>query len=354
MDKKILSAAIIAAMAAPVVAVADTTLYGQIDLSMDSVDMDNPGAGVNGDDINMNSNNSRIGVKGSEDLGNGLSAIYQLEYQVDPTGNDTNAGAISTGRDQWLGLNGGFGKVRFGTMATLYKSTGSLVDPMWDTALQGRTNGLASNLHNDDGANGEGRATNTIGYDTPDFNGLSAGLTYSFDDACGVGTTAAGCADDDSYSLGAKYANGPAVVFADYITSDQGDSDDAWKVGGSYQFGDIGVYGQYEGDGGLISQMGSLGSPGTITAGNTTEDADLWQLGASYTMGSAMLYAAYAQGDDNNVTTDDDQAYDAWILAGKYSLSKRTMTYAGFTQVSEDCTGCGETDHFALGMRHSF
>lgn len=349
MDKKILSAAIIAALAAPVAAVADTTLYGQVDLSMNAQDID--GAS---DDINMASNNSRIGIKGSEDLGGGLSAIFQLEYQVDPTGGDTAASGITAGRDQWIGLDGGFGKVRFGTMSTMYKSTGSLVDPLWDSSLQGRSVGMASELHNRDGSNGEGRATNTIGYDTPDFNGLSAGATYSFDENCTAASPSPCVDDDDSYSVGGKYANGPVTAFVDYVTSDRGDSDDAWKVGGKYSFGDAAVYGQYEVDGGLISDLNGAGGSSEIQTGNTTEDADVWMLGGSYALGSATLVAQYGQGDDNNVAADGDNGYSSWTLAGMYNFSKRTMSYAGFNQISEDCAGCGETDTFSVGMRHKF
>ncbi|MFZ5620384.1 MAG: porin [Pseudomonadota bacterium] len=347
MDKKILSAAIAGALAGSMAfaANADVTLYGQVDVSIDSLDVDNLGAGVNGDDINMNSNQSAIGVKGSEDLGNGLKAIFMLEYQIDPTGNDTAASGFS-GRDQWVGLQGGFGKLRFGTMSTTYKASGAMIDPFYRTSFQGRNWGLQSALHLGDGANGEGRATNAIGYDTPDFNGLSGAVTYSFDDACSVGS-AAGCADDDSYSLGARYKNGPALVFADYVTSDQGGADDAWKVGGKYSFGAATVYGQYESDGGLIAN----GVPGDQTAAEN-EGADVWHLAASYTMGNAMVYAGYGQGDDDDAAGNTE--YDTWTIAGMYNFSKRTMVYGGFQQVSEDCTGCGETDHFGVGMRHKF
>lgn len=349
MDKKILSTAIAGVLAGSMAfaANADVTLYGFVDLSLDSVDMDDPGVGANGDDINMNSNQSAIGVKGSEDLGNGLKAIFLLEYQIDPTGSDTAASGFS-GRDQWLGLQGGFGKVRFGTMSTTYKASGAMIDPFYRTSFQGRVAGLQSALHLGDGGDGEGRATNAIGYDTPDFNGLSGALTYSFDEECAVGTLAAGCPDDDSYSLGARYKNGPALVFADYVTSDQGGADDAWKVGGSYSFGDAAVYGQFESDGGLIAN----GVPGDSSAAEN-EGADVWHLAASYTMGNAMLYAGYGQGDDDDDTAENTE-YDVWTLAGIYNFSKRTMTYAGFTQISEDCTGCGETDHFGVGMRHKF
>lgn len=348
MDKKILST-VIAGMIAGTMAVAanaDVSLYGQVDLSLDAVDTDNTDAGAKGDDINMNSNKSRIGIKGSEDLGNGLNAIFQLEYEIDPSGTDTAAQNLSTGgRDQWLGLEGGFGKVRFGTMSTQYKSTGKSVDPMWDTAFDSRNTGLASGLHSGAGSNGEGRTTNAIGFDTANYSGFSAGATYSFDDACPQGTVGP-CADDDAYSLGAKYSNGPILAFVDYVTSDKGDADDATKIGGSYNFGDAAVYGAYEFDGGMISSRGG--------AGNSVEDADLWQIGGSYTMGSAMLYAGYGQGDDNNVVADGDQGYNAWTVAGTYNFSKRTKSYVGFTQQSLDCAGCGENDQFSVGMQHKF
>lgn len=337
MDKKILSTAIAGVLAGSMAfaANADVTLYGQIDLSIDSIDID--GAG---DDINMNSNTTAIGVKGSEDLGNGLKAIFLLEYQTDASGT-TSAQGLNGGRDQWIGLEGSFGKLRFGTMSTTYKSSGAMIDPLYRTSFEGRSWGLQSALHSGSGDNGQGRATNAIGYDTPDFNGLSAAATYSFDDSCNA-TTVACANDDDSYSLGARYKNGSALVFVDYVTSDQGGNDDAWKIGGKYGFGDITVYGQYEADGGLIAD----GVPGSAT----NEDADVWHLGASYTMGNAMLYAAYGQGDDDADVGNTE--YDVWTIAGTYSFSKRTMAYAGFQQVDEDVAG--ETDHFGIGMRHKF
>lgn len=344
MDKKILSTAIAGVLAGSMAfaANADVTLYGQVDLSIDAVDID--GAG---DDINMNSNTSAIGVKGSEDLGNGLSAIFLLEYQTDVSGNDTAAGSVTTGRDQWIGLKGGFGKVRFGTMSTTYKSSGAMIDPLYRTSFQGRSWGMQSSLHSGDGADGEGRATNAIGFDTADYNGLSAAATYSFDDNCNAASVQPCSPDDDSYSLGARYKNGPALVFADYVTSDQGGADDAWKVGGSYSFGDAAVYGQFESDGGLIAN----GVPGDPSAAEN-EGMDIWHLAGSYTMGNALLYAGYGQGDDDDAAGNTE--YSVWTIAGIYNFSKRTMTYAGFQQVSEDCTGCGETDHFGVGMRHKF
>lgn len=363
MNQKILSAAIAGALAGSMAfaANADVTLYGQVDLSLDARDID----GAN-DDINMNSNQSAIGVKGSEDLGNGLKAIFQLEYEVDPSGDDSSTNTFSSGnssvqgRDQWIGLQGNFGKVRFGTASTTYKAHSAAIDPFYRTSLQGRNNGLQSRLHSMAGANGEGRMTNAIHYDTPDFNGFGASANYSFDDSCNA-TSGPTCVDDDAYSLGAKYSNGPLYAFVSYVTSDKGGDDDATQIGGKYSFGDFAVYAQYEIDGGLIG--------GNTAAVNQSNDgADLWHIGGSFTMGNAMVYAAYGQGDDDSSATFNTE-YDAWTIAGMYNFSKRTMAYAGFNQVSCDAGGwsnnatssCanvgasgGENDIFTLGMRHKF
>lgn len=372
MDKKILSTAIAGVLAGSMAfaANADVTLYGQIDVSVDAVDID--GAG---DDINMNSNTSALGVKGSEDLGNGLKAIFQLEFQTDVSGNDTDPGSVNTGRDQWLGLQGDFGKIRLGTASTTYKASGAKIDPIYRTSLQGRSHGLQSRLHSGDGANGEGRMTNGIFYSTPDFNGLSASAEYSFDDTCNAASAQPCLPDDDAYGMGAQYKNGPALAYVSYITSDKGGDDDATKIGGSYSFGDAALFAQYEIDGGLIggNSTSSTAATGIAGSGNngsingTVDGADLWHVGGSYTMGNAMLYAAYGQGDDSSAAANTE--YDVWTLAGTYSFSKRTMMYGGFDQVSCDAGGwsnnatnqCsnvqasgGEVDTFSVGMRHKF
>lgn len=349
MDKKILSAAIAGALAGSMAfaANADVTLYGQLDVSVDYLDVEDVGAGFKGDDVSMNSNYSALGVKGSEDLGNGLKAIFMVEYQTDLT--EGGGGGGVAGRDRFIGLQGGFGTVRFGAMSTTYKATGAMIDPLWRTAFDTRDSALISGLHGGNGDDGQGRMSNAIAYDTPDFNGLSGAVTYSFDDDCPVGS-ASGCQDDNAYSVGARYNNGPILAFVDYISSDKGGDDSAWKVGGRYKFGDFAVFGQYEVDDGLIS-TGPMNADGTPR--NSTKDADVWTLGGSYTMGNVLLTASYGQGDDDNDPTFNSE-YDAWRVAGAYNFSKRTMLYGGYNQISDDCAGCGDTDHFAVGMRHKF
>jgi hypothetical protein len=192
MTKKLLPAMIGAAAAlvggmAP--AVADVTVFGHIDTSLDYID-------ANEETTNLNSNTSSIGFKGSEDLGNGLKAIFKIDFQYDTTERNTGkassksfttttttptvtaGGAPGTGvststftvvssvsdsssitdRDQWLGLAGNFGQVRVGTISTLYKSHGAMIDPLYRTSVQARSLGLQSTLHKGAGENGQGRA----------------------------------------------------------------------------------------------------------------------------------------------------------------------------------------------------
>ncbi|MFN2310020.1 MAG: porin, partial [Gammaproteobacteria bacterium] len=217
--------------------------------------------------------------------------------------------------------------------------------------------GMQSALHSGSGENGQGRATNVVGYNSPDYSGFSVAATYSFDEDCGLpnnsnATTTACAADDDSYSLGARYNTGPILVFADYLTNDNGGDDDAWKVGGSYALGDFTVYGQYENDGGLLSAV--IDPNNVVNTENRVADGfDIWHVAGSYTMGNAMLYAGYGQGDDRSVGgVDMNSEYDAWTLAGMYNFSQRTLAYMGYSVIDFD--EFGEDEQLSIGLRHKF
>ena len=185
------------------VAQADVTLFGHIDTSIDATDQDG-----GSDDINMHCTTCSLGFKGSEDLGNGLKAIFFIDFQYDTVSRNAN-GSI-TDRDQWLGLAGGFGSVKAGTISTIYKSHGAMIDPLYRTALQGRERGLQSDFHNGAGEDLQGRADNTARYDSPSWNGLQVGAFYTLDSTEDDGE------DNDPYGVGASYTNGGIIAFADY------------------------------------------------------------------------------------------------------------------------------------------
>jgi len=355
MIKKVLPIMIGAALAGGVsVAAADVTLFGHIDTSIDARDTD----GV-GDDINLNCTTCSIGFKGSEDLGNGLKAIFSLDWQYDTTVRNHVSGStvyvtsesgyihtqntgsgytttVSQGngaltdRDQWVGLAGGFGQVRAGTISTLYKSHGAMIDPLYRT-----------------GEELQGRATNTIRYDSPDFNGIKFGATYTLDSTKNDGE------DDNPYGIGASYENGGMLVFADYLSNDQGGmaKKDAWKVGGKYDMGLFSVMAQYEGFDDSMTRNDSI---------------TLWHVaGGVNNLLGMNIYVGIGQGDNSDTTED----YTAWTVAVTHEFSKTFLVYAGHTQVF-DCTTGGRSatlsacqpigaagtgsDHTAFGMKLKF
>jgi predicted porin len=344
-------------------AAADVTLFGHIDTSIDSNDQDG-----GGEDINMHCTTCSFGFKGEEELGNGLKAIFKLDFQYDTTERNTgkasattSTGGVVTGvsdsssitdRDQWLGLAGNFGQVIFGTMSTTYKSHGAMIDPIYRTYLQARDHGLQSSLHSGAGEEGQGRATNTVRYDSPSWNGLGAAATYTLDSDENDGDS------DDAYGGGLSYENGGILAYTDYITSNTGGDDSAWKVGGKYGLGMFSFFAQYEVDNGLISAVS-----GNQPVTGSGDGADVWTVGATATLGNALAYFSYGQGDggDNGSAAS---RYNAWELAATYHMSKRTMIYTGFSQV--DCndhdndvcflvgTSGGEIDQYSLGMQHKF
>jgi predicted porin len=358
--KKILPVMIGAALAGGMTAAAaDVTVFGHIDTSIVNFDVDVPtGSSFDGKDTNLVCTTCSIGFKGSEDLGNGLKAIFQLDFQYDTTvrnegdgdgddGDNNNSGLLD--RDQWLGLAGGFGKVRIGTISTVYKSHGAMIDPLYRMVVQGRSVGMQSNLHNGAGEELGARSTNTIRWDSTDFNGLKIGAFYTLD-----GDETTDGEDDDPYGIGASYENGGILVFADYEDNNQGSADeplDAWKIGGKYSMNNFAVMGQYE------------------DIGDHDDDVTVWHIGGSYTMGSNMLYLGYGEGEVEYPGGGDD-GYSSITLAGTHSMSKRTKVYAAYTttdcdarfdsandavDICEDvASNGGDLSAFAVGVKHKF
>jgi predicted porin len=336
------------------VAVADVSVIGHIDTSWDAVDVDG------GEDDNfLHCTTCSIGFKGSEDLGNGLKAIFKIDFQYNTTernsrgtsgaqddtlGTEPIQDAI-TDRDQWLGLAGSFGQVRIGTISTVYKSHGAMIDPLYRTSLQGRDRGLQSGLHSGAGEEIQGRATNTFRYDSPDFNGFKLGAHYTLDNNEGDGE------DDNPYGIGASYSNDDLLVFADYITNDGSVASpfgerEAWKVGGKYGMGMFSVMGQYE-----------------DFQKSSTEEQTAWHVAGTASLFGINGYLGLGFGEDDT----SGHEYTAWTLALTHNMSKRTMVYAGHSQVDCDAganatlsacsnvgAGGGEDDKTSFGMKHKF
>jgi predicted porin len=136
----------------------------------------------------VQNNSSRIGVKGSEDLGNGLSAIYQYEFGVDAT----DGGNLNSNRPKWIGLESDqWGRIKLGTQWTPYYNVAGAADQfnnskLWDTwdtrkCLIATNPPTGNTLWQPDAGRGCGttylgpnRYDNAITYQTPNWNGFSA------------------------------------------------------------------------------------------------------------------------------------------------------------------------------------
>jgi len=317
MKKRFLVAAMAATLVSPLAAQADATVYGNVHLSIDSFDSK--------DNISMNSNTSAIGVKGKEDLGGGMSAIFKVEFQVDPSERCTNSATgdcnAITDRDQWVGLKGSMGSFKFGTMSNNYKQMGGKIDPMYRTRLEGRGfMGMQSGLHGGAGQNG-GRSTNTLQYTSPKMGGMNVVFNYTFSGQ-----------DDETLGLGVHYKTKTVIAYIDYLDVQQivggvttGESEAAVKVGGSFKMGAITLGLQYE----------------------SVEDV----------LGSDVIFASmnWQVTDAGNVAVtlgDNDTDDIGYAVMYNHKLSKRTNTYVGYGDNASD-EGADDQD-ITFGIRHKF
>jgi len=329
MQKKLIALALASAFAAPAfAATSNVDIYGVMNLSVERID-----SGVSGADksTSINNNSSRLGFKGTEDLGGGLAAIWQIESSI---ATDNGSGNLAA-RNTFVGLKGGFGTVMLGKIDTPMKGLGRAVDNFGDGIADSRNIlGTAAN-----GANiWDARTNNTIQYVTPDFSGLSASLAYSTDTGTANNTNApciAGldCNKNDAWSVAANYNNGPLLLGAGYekhnvlnsLTSPNDISSKIWRVIAGYSFAGAKIGGLYEkASGDLVNNNDNLA------------DRKAWGLFGNYAIGAITLKANYLKAEEtNNVSNSGAKQY---TLGADYALSKRTTAYAFYAKVKNDGT----------------
>ncbi|MCB2263247.1 MAG: porin [Candidatus Thiosymbion ectosymbiont of Robbea hypermnestra] len=372
MNKKLLSLAIAAATAAPTAVLADATLYGKAHVSIDYTDqyytsgnstVRHTGWGLSRGQRNAGSGNfsgrgneraSRIGVRGSEDLGSGLKAIYQIEFGV-PLANendyDLNNGEQGTikMRNSYVGLQGDFGTFLIGRHDTPLKISTSKLD-LFNDRMADYAGTLGFN---------DVRADNTITYISPDFAG-----GFQFAAAIIPGGTSQLSSDTqnleadglaEGYSLAAIYKNGPwygSVAYETQAKELSGTSNDpneedfeTLRLGaGIRDWNGLYLTGLYE-------KQESVG----FTKNN---DADLWQIQAGYKFGNTMVKGMYGQYDlDPNSGVRDNLDRDSWAIGIDHSFTKRTTLYALYTEVDTDNNAdknLNDWSGFSLGVIHDF
>lgn len=296
----------------------NVTVYGVADVGF----IDGPNS-----DVSMGENvYSRLGVKGSEDLGNGLKAIFQLEQRMQlATGASTDSTTDFLGAAN-VGLVGSFGEVRFGHVDELSSETTRRLDPF-------QLCGVAAAFTSSNRAD---VLSNTARWTSPVMSGLKFGASYTLNTADLSSPLAT---DDDGYALSGTYTNGALYAAVNYNQVSNYDGDN-WNVGASYIVGDVTLSALYE---------------KSTSAGMGGRDQKTWLLGASWKVGNGVVKASY---NDNLLTrvSDNAELTDAnqFALGYQYNLSKRTSAYIDVANRNYESADNDEGTHVNIGMTHLF
>ena len=170
----------------------EPTVYGKLWISVESQDT------ASGTEVDMVSNASRLGIKGSMDFGEGIEAIYQAEYEVDPVDGTADESKDRTfkQRNSFVGLKGSMGTIFLGKHDTATKKSQKKIDLF---------NDLAGDIKNI--LQGENRMSDLIGYTTPKINGFSAtfnaikGTQGLGDDSIGDSTSTSFSYDSENFYI---------------------------------------------------------------------------------------------------------------------------------------------------------
>lgn len=397
MRKRVLAiAALGSAVVMPVHAQSTVTLYGLIDEGL-QFNTNNKnvvkGRNVGGRLWNLDSlagpSGSRWGMKGSEDLGGGLKAVFTLESGVNLNSGNFGQGGTEFGRQAFVGLaSKQFGSVLLGRQ---YDSVNDYIGYM-TFGLAGYGSGLA-HPGDIDNTTHESRSNNTIKYISPDFNGLTFGGTVTVGGVAGSVSTSSGYSGGLGYrrgpvSLGVVYEmfrnpsnagailNSNANAVAPATTTNYGSLNSGYLAGtnpasswqvigaaGSYNFGTVTLAGAW-----TNVRYGNIGRfNGASAAFNDVEVNGMYQLNPA-----VFFSLAYNYLKGNAVRGDlGDQTYHQLSAMADYTVSKRTDVY--FTATYQIASGTNSTgapavadislvgdssnNHqalFRLGLRHRF
>lgn len=336
MKQTLIALAVGSAFLAPAVSLAETTLYGQADVSLDMVD-----EGMNADNWQVNSNASRFGIKGSSDLDNGMSAIYKAEYEIFLDDGETAPGDEFKKRNLYAGIEGQFGQLIAGTFDTPSKKIQGKMDLFKDHNFDLKVFTTA-----------EYRMNNSIQYTTPmiaDMFEVKVAIAPGEQTQAADGPTADdGVADKSSVSF--KYHSGPIYAGLSF-DSDVSSSNSVGKgLGASTDDRTLLVLGYHQD----MIRLGFLYETSENTAG--TLDYTGYILSGGYEVGNVLYKAQFGSGEweTTGVATTTDQ--DGFAVGLDYALAAKTKAYVEYTSIEAE-TGTLtnlEQDVFAVGMLHKF
>ncbi len=389
MNKKLVALAVAGACALPLAAEAQlqVTLYGRANMDLEFVKASGPGAadGSTSTVTRVSSNSSRFGLRGTEPLGGGLTAFFQVENSVPWDGsNAAGVGGTIGGRETFVGIQGSYGQIWLGRSLSPYDD----VTPIWAAGPYNYNTGLFNNSslwsNNSNAIGGEAiggyddRYSNSIRWNSPTWSGFTAEVQvatkentgHSWVFAPGVfynnGPIQAGFVYTRHDKIrcynaaGTSYAACGAVPFAGFSAKD-----DAFSLAGSYDFGVARV--------GLVYEHLKYETP----TGDLKRD--FWGVSGTIPMGSGLWYVYYGRAGTgkggasdseariNSLVHGSDSASSNFEIGYRYDLSKRTSLNAGYVMIRNDARANytfnvnsfavspgGDPQGFVLGIIHNF
>jgi predicted porin len=286
---------------------ADVDIYGKANLSLQSSDEGE------GSFTEVKSNASRIGLKGTHDLGDGLTVIYKAEFQVDLDG-DSASGDSITDRNQYVGLAGSFGEVLLGKNDTMLKQSQGKVD-------------LFSDLNADIKSlwKGENRMADTVSYKSPKFSHFQVGVTYIAEDSVDA---------EDGVSVAVFYGDAKlkkSKVFASVAVDSEVKGYDITRAT---------VQGKVAGVvlGAMVQTQEKI---------DGSAEMDGFMVSAKYKMDKITFKGQYQAADFKD---GDDKS--GITIGADYSLAKSTKLYTFYT--SFDMDSGEDQDYLAAGIEYNF
>jgi predicted porin len=358
MKKTLVAAALLGAFASVAQAQTAVQIYGTID------------AGVikrTGQTLNIGKRASNtLGFKGTEDLGNGLKALFQVEMRYEPdTGTNENNGRPLFQGQTRVGLQGDFGMVRLGRGLTPFQEIVGSFEPWHGLATPA---GFYTDISvagfnsapldvNAGGSPNNNRISNAIFYNSPVSNGFQVNASWASKEANGGSLTGVGAgatsyatgaqASANPFSIAGTYNNGPAAAMLAYERNAV--ESKVWSIAGSFS-----VTPELK----LMGTYSHQNMEHTNTQRPTIKGAEL---GATYAVGPGKLLAGFGLKKQDENFHLHDLITRQYSLGYEYSLSKRTYLYVDasrktniFNQASGVLSGTPTVNHYDVGVNHSF
>lgn len=361
MNKKLVALAIAGAFALPMAAQAQTanvTMYGRLNVDMEIVS-GKQANGTNPHVFRLSSNSSRWGVRGTESLGGGLNAIFQIESSI----NGDAGGGTLAGRETFVGLQGSWGTFKMGNFLAPYDDIHPIFGnaPTLTTSILSTADLWAQGTLAKTAGGFDARLGNSIRYDSPNMSGFTGSIQYSTLEGTPVSNSAV-------VSAGLYYNNGPIQIGTAYEANEDvrgaNLDDHSWTIAAGYNFGFVRPSVVYEATK-YDTPSGDL-------------KRDMWGVGLTVPMGTGTWYAFYGHAQDGKgsaatgtrvggLAKGSDTSSNQWELSYTYPLSKRTLMYAGYVKLDNKANASytfninaypigigGKPEGWLLGMVHFF